>query len=277
MSIELDLSNLGGIPKIIHLSWKQKDILKNQSPIVLNGLANLKRINPDYKLEISDDQDIEDYLKNKLHKWDYFKIKNKKIVEKVDLWRLLKIYDEGGIYVDIDRYCNVGFGKIIKDSTKCILPTCGDIDFSQDIMISCKNNPIFQKAIEYNLNRRYLFNPRGVFHLGPPLYMEAITKVVFGKGKKRKPGIEVREKYRRLLEGSKYFQTYKENLPNDSLIFKFDSETFQKGNGMTKEQFYESQNVKAWSSGFDKNTLILVSTLCAMAFIIYIASIILNQ
>ena len=96
MSIKLDLSEYGIIPKIVHISWKIKNILDNQSPIILNGIANLKKINPDYKIEISNDNDVEKYLKGKLRKWDYFKIKNKKIVEKIDLWRLLKMYHEGG-------------------------------------------------------------------------------------------------------------------------------------------------------------------------------------
>jgi hypothetical protein len=270
MSIKLDLSNLGSIPKIIHVSWKQKDILDNQSPLILNGIANLKKLNPDYRLEISDDNDVEKYLKKNLKKWDYYKIKNKKIVEKIDLWRLLKMYDEGGIYIDIDRYCNISFNHIIKGDTKCILPTCGDSDFSQDLIISCKRNPIFKKAIEYNLNGRYLINPRGVFHLGPPVYMRAVTGVVFGEIKERKPGSSIMENYRKLLEDSTYFQTYKEDLPNDSLLFKYDDSTFQKGNGMNKEQFYNSQNVKSWSSGFDKNTLILIFILCILILVLYI-------
>jgi mannosyltransferase OCH1-like enzyme len=270
MSIKLDLSNHGSIPKIIHVSWKKKDILDNQSPLILNGIANLKKINPDYTLEISDDSDVEVYLKSKLNKWDYFKIKNKKIVEKIDLWRLFKMYDEGGIYIDIDRYCNISFSDIIKSDTKCILPTCGDSDFSQDLMISCKNNPIFKKAIEYNLNGRYLINPRGVFHLGPPVYMRAVTGVVFGERKERKPGSSIMENYRKLLEESKCFQTYKEILPNDSLLFKYNESTFQKGNGLGKEQFYKSQNVKSWSSGFDKNTLILIFILCILILVSYV-------
>jgi hypothetical protein len=269
MSIKLDLSNLGSIPKIIHISWKNKNIIGNQSPVILNGITNLKKINPDYRLEISDDNDVENYLKSKLKKWDYFKIKNKKIVEKIDIWRLFKIYNEGGIYIDIDRYCNISFSDIIKNDTKCILPTCGNIDFSQDIMISCKNNPIFKKAIEFNLNGRCLINPRGVFHLGPPLYMRVITEVVFGEIKRRRPGSHIIDKYRKLLADSKYFQTYKENAPNDSLIFKYDVETFEKGNGLNKEQFYKSENVKDWSKGLDKNTMILIFILLTLALILY--------
>lgn len=270
IDIKLDLSNYESIPKIIHVSWKTKDILNNQSPLILNGLANLIKLNPDYRLEISDDGEVESYLKSKLNKWDYFKIKNKKIVEKVDLWRLLKIYHEGGIYLDIDRYCNISFDEIIREETKCILPTHGDVDFSQDLMISCKGNPIFNKAIEYNLRARFLINPRGVFHLGPPIYMRAVTETVFGKRIKRKPGSSIMNDFRNLLENSKYFQTYKEILPNDSLIFKFDEATFQVGNGLGKEEFYKSQKITPWNYGYDKNTIILLIFVLALVAIILI-------
>lgn len=257
MSIKLDLSKHEPVPKIVHASWKTKDILDNQSPVILNGIAHLKKINPHYKLEISDDNDIEEYLKSQLKNWDYIKIKNKKIVEKIDLWRLLKMYHEGGIYIDIDRFCNICFDDVIKPDTKCILPTHHDSDFSQDIMISSKKNPVFEKAIEYNLAGRYLINPRGVFYLGPPIYMRAITEVVFGERKPRNPGSSIMENYRSLLQNSKHFQTYKEDPPYDSLVFKYDESTFQKGNGLDKEQFYDSENIAAWNTGFDKNTIIL--------------------
>lgn len=275
--IKLDLSKHGSIPRIIHVSWKTKDILNNQSPIILNGLVNLKKLNPNYKMEISNDNDVEMYLKSRLTKWDYFKIKNKKIVEKIDLWRLLKMYDEGGIYVDIDRYCNISFDKIIKKETKCILPTHDDIDFSQDLMISCKGNPIFKKAIEYNLSTRFLINPRGVFHLGPPIYMRAVTEIVFGKRVKRKPGSQVMNEFRNLLQKSKHFQTYKEILPYDTLLFKYDETTFQNGNGLGKDEFYKSQKIKPWSSGYDKNTIFLLIFILIIAFIIMITKSVANN
>ena len=273
MNVQLDLSNHDPIPKIIHVSWKNKDVLNSQSPLLLNGWVNLKNLNPDYKFEISDDEDIEKYLKSNLKAWDYFKIKNKKIVEKVDLWRLFKIYNEGGIYVDIDRFCNIPFDEIIKKETKCILPTHGDIDFSQDLMISTRNNLLYKKAIEDNLKARLWINPRGVFHLGPPLYMKTVTKVVFGKKNKRRPGSDVMESYRNALRESRYFQTYKEELPNDSLIFTYDKNTFEKGNGMDKNEFYASQNIVPWNIGRDRNTIILVLiaiSIAAVLFYIYL-------
>jgi len=135
-------------------------------------------------------------------------------------------------------------------------------------MISCKKNPIFKKAIEYNLASRYIINPRGVFHLGPPIYMRAVTECVFGKRVKRKPPSLVMNNYRCLLQNSKHFQTYKENLPNDSLIFKYNKNTFQNGNGLGKKEFYDSQKITPWSVGYDKNTVILLVVFLCIILII---------
>ena len=100
---------------------------------------------------------------------------------------------------------------------------------------------------------------------------------VFGERKKRKPGSLVMENFRNLLQSSKYFLTYKENLPNDSLIFKYDKNTFQKGNGLSKEEFYDSQSIIPWTSGFDKNTSILVFILCIILVLLIIIKSVANN
>lgn len=270
MPIQLDLSNYPPIPKIIHCSWKNKDILNNPSPLIERGIANMQKINPDYKLEISDDNDVEIYLKDKLSKWDYFKIRNKKIVEKIDLWRLFKMYHEGGIYVDIDRFCNISFDKIIKEGTRCILPTHGDIDFTQDIMISCKENPIYLKSIEYNLKKRKMVSTRSVFHLGPPIYMRAVTEVVFGNPTERKPGEKVMNNFRALLEQAKHFQTFKENLPYSSIIFTGDGVT-EDAYLENKKELYDTENIIPWNKGYEDNVLIVFTVLMILiiAIIVY--------
>lgn len=272
MKIKLDLSNHNSIPKIIHVAWKDRSILESESPLIKNGLINMKKLNPSYRFELSTDEDIEQYLNMNLKRWDYFKLKNKKIVEKVDLWRLLKMYLEGGIYIDIDRYCNISFDEIIEKETKCILPTTFNIDFSQDIMISCKGNPIFKKAIEYNLQERYLINPRGVFHLGPPIYMKAVTETVFGEKRKRNPGKSIMEEYRTELLNSKHFQTFYEQPPYDTLIFKMTENEQKLDYKVDKNQFYESQNIIPWNKGFDKNTAILI----ALVILLFIMILVLN-
>lgn len=246
MEIKLDLSKYEEIPKLIHMTWKNKNILSNESPIVVYGINNIKKLNPEYELVISDDEDIEKYLKQNLSFFNYLKIKNKKIVEKIDLWRLLKLYNEGGIYIDFDRYCNKSFRDIINPDTKCVLPTFRDFDFSQDIMISCRNNPIYKKAIEYNVSGRTIFSYNNLFHLGPGVYMWAVTETVFGIRIDRNPGEETIIKCRKLLEESKHFQTYREETRNN-FIFKEDNIIPIRNQLKDREIFYKNQGVVHWT------------------------------
>ena len=245
-SIFLNLQDYGAIPKTIHLSWKNKNIFDNQSPMILNGVINIKKFNPGYNIVISDDQDVENYLKEKLSHQDYLDIRYKHIVEKVDLWRLLKIYYEGGIYIDFDRYCNKSFDKIIKNGTRCVLPTYGDEDFSQDIMISCKFNPIFKKAITYNIKARQ--EGRGIYECGHIAYMHSVTEVVFGTCFGRNPGIYIMDSFRRILTKLDWFQTFREETPNHTYIFEYDPDTFKIGNGKYKDEFYKDQQIGHWSN-----------------------------
>lgn len=243
MDIKLDLKNHEDIPKIIHISWKNKNILDSNSDLIINGLANMKKINPEYIIEISDDNDVDNYLKQKIGINEYELIKDKKIVEKVDLWRLLKIYIEGGIYVDLDRYCNIPFKDIITKDIKCILPTYFDLDFSQDLLISCKNNPIFYRAIQYN----FLGRKKGMklYDLGAPMYMFAVTEIIFGKRIYRNSGFNQMEELRQALHESKHFLTYKEEPMNNTLIFR--NKNISNDHMIkSKSIFYMEQKVIPW-------------------------------
>ena len=68
------------IPKIVHLTWKTKDILSSTSPLILNGIAKLKELNPDWKITIYTDDEINNYLKYFLEPVDYDLIKDVHIV-----------------------------------------------------------------------------------------------------------------------------------------------------------------------------------------------------
>ena len=80
------------IEKNIFLSWKSKDIIDLNFSIIKNGIYNLKKMNPEWKLTINDDNEVDAYIKKYIPIEDYNLIKDRHIVEKTDLWRLLKIY-----------------------------------------------------------------------------------------------------------------------------------------------------------------------------------------
>ena len=241
------------IPKVIHLSWIDKSILfTSNNPLAINGVQNMKRINPEYKIEVSDDNDVDDYIQSCISNDDWLLLKDRHIVEKVDLWRLLKIYYEGGIYCDIDRLCNIPFKDIIKDSDVCILPTYFEIDFSQDIMISEKGQEIHKKAIELNLSRRQT-GCDDVLTLGPITYFHSITQTLYGKQMERQPHPALWERIISAVNQTSGYRTFRERVVGSvigqtTIIYKYD-ESYIPGNKGSKEDLYKESKTAHWTKG----------------------------
>ena len=239
------------IPKVIHISWIDKSILfTSNNPLAINGVQNMKRINPEYKIEVSDDNDVDDYIQSCISNDDWLLLKDRHIVEKVDLWRLLKIYYEGGIYCDIDRLCNIPFKDIIKDSDVCILPTYFEIDFSQDIMISEKGQQIHKKAIELNLSRRQT-GCDDVLTLGPITYFHSITQTLYGKQMERQPHPVLWERIISAVNQTSGYRTFKERVVGSvigqtTIIYKYD-ESYIPGNKGTREDLYKESKTVHWT------------------------------
>ena len=240
------------IPKVIHLSWCSKHTLfTSNNPLAINGVQNMKRINPKYQVVISDDNDVDDYIQSCISNDDWLLIKDRHIVEKVDLWRLLKIYHEGGIYCDIDRLCNIPFDDIIKDTDICILPTHYEIDFSQDIMISAPKQEIHKKAIELNLGRRQ-DGCKDVLSLGPITYFHAITLVLWGRQMERFLNPKLWKRILLKVNNTKGYRTFHERPVDNikesiTLIYRYNGE-YEVGNNETKDALYKESKTDHWTN-----------------------------
>jgi len=250
----LDLfSHSREIPKKIHLTWKRKDFLDSQEPLITNGVKNLQALNPNWEIEVSDDKDVDDYIQSatKRRPSIYKHIENKHIVEKTDLWRLLKIYNEGGMYVDIDRLCDTPIREVVSSETKCILPIyigpSGDHapNFSQDFMCSVPENPIYLKAALLNVNRRAKGNYRSLYQLGAPTYMDGIIEELFEESSER--GDFDMNQAQREISSCKYFATSTECAPLENILFQNRQGIQLKAIKEIKAQFYKSEKIKNWT------------------------------
>ena len=231
------------IPKTIHLSWKHKNILESQSPLIVNGMKNLVELNPDWQVTVYDDKDIDDYLKFALEKSYYELIKDVHIVGKSDIWRLLKLHSEGGLYVDIDRLCNISLSGLVDDKTMWVLPTYRDSDFSHDFMMTAPNNPAFAKAIELYFDRRRMGHTN-IYFLGPQTYMNAVTTVLCGEMLNTNPGKETFDQIRSILDQAPFIKTYREDPPHNTIIYKSDDNLDLE---TMKRQFYAEEGLKHWT------------------------------
>ena len=140
-------------------------------------------------------------------------------------------------------FCNIPLSEIVTDDIKCVLPTCLDWDFSQDIILTEPNNPIQLQTIELIMQRRYEGH-KNVFFLGPQTYMNAVTKVLFGEMIHTNPGVEKFAEMRKSLEKISFIKTYREHPPHDTVLYRSDDKLdWEK----LKKEFYANANIKHWS------------------------------
>ena len=232
------------IPKIVHLTWKTKDILDSQSPMILNGARKLVDLNPDWQVTVYDDNEVDSYLREVLDASDYRLIQNTHIVAKSDIWRLFKIYLEGGMYTDIDRLCNKSLSSFITDDINWVLPTCREYDFSHDIMISAPGNPVFLETIELYLRRRRTGH-KNIYFLGSQTYMHAITSMVVGRAINTNPGPEVFKMLIEELNKAPFIKTFLEDPPYNTILFEDTNSSFD--HEAMKRSFYIDNDIKHWT------------------------------
>jgi mannosyltransferase OCH1-like enzyme len=231
------------IPKKVHITWKTKDLLQSESPIVTEGIKKLIELNPEWEVTIYDDEEVDTYLQKKLGD-QYPLIADKHIVQKSDLWRLMLLFEEGGLYIDIDRFIDTPLDDLIGPSTRWVLPTCRDYDFSHDFMMTAPGNPAYQVAVNLYL-QRLREGHNSIYFLGPQTYMHAITLVVMGEMINTDPGEEVFEQIRDKLNSAGFINTYREDPPYNTIVYR---------NGalglnweQEKRKFYAESGLKHWS------------------------------
>lgn len=234
------------IPRLIHLTWPNKQVLSSEHAMIRLGPGRLQELNPGWTVQISDDQDVDDYLRRMLGDDDYQLIQQRHVVEKTDLWRLFKIYLEGGLYVDIDRFCDVDLDSVIPDHVKCVLPTCLDSDFSQDIMLSAPNNPIHYRAIMMVLNRRRA-GETNIYYLGPQTYMHAVTESFLGQIINSNPPLEVFDHIRSVIDSTPGFMTYREYPPYNTFLYRLHQPQARDWVEL-KRDFYGQSQVRHWTN-----------------------------
>ena len=232
------------IPKIIYLSWKTKDLLESGSPLVAEGVKRLVELNPDWEVTIYDDADVDQYLKNKIEPELYALIADKHIVQKTDLWRLIKLFEEGGVYMDIDRFVDTPLDDLIDENTKWVLPTCRDWDFSHDFMMTAPRNPAYHCAAMLYL-QRLKEGHTSVYFLGPQTYMHGITLTLLGDMVDTNPGVEVFDKMRAVMAATGFIKTYREDPPYNTIVFR--GQHLGLDWEQEKRSLYAQSGLKHWS------------------------------
>jgi hypothetical protein len=87
-----------GIPKIIHQTWKRKDLPQKFSQRVQQWI----QLHPDFEYMFYDDDDLYNLVKQHFPKYLTFYNEMSSMIERVDFARYIMLYVSGGIYADID-------------------------------------------------------------------------------------------------------------------------------------------------------------------------------
>tara|TARA_R110002153_G_scaffold34856_5_gene103819 strand:+ start:4442 stop:5158 length:717 start_codon:yes stop_codon:yes gene_type:complete len=236
------------IPKKIHLSWNNKELLSDDHDLVKLGVGRLAEMNPDWKIEVNTDEEIDNYLQKFLEDADYEIIKDRHVVQKSDLWRLMKLLFEGGLYTDVDRLCDVKLDSLLESNTTWVLPMCEDMNFSHDFMMSAPGNPVFYHAVHLYLERMRVY-PDNVYLLGPQSYMHAVGWVLVNDSSiGDNPSQANLMKLRKSMDSHEGIVTYREELPYNTIIYR-GGETDTDHEDM-KRDFYAKSGITHWTGSW---------------------------
>jgi len=104
------------IAKIIHMTWKTKQLpVKYQT-----NLAKWRELHPDYKINIYDDNDLDNFICNYFPEFKQLYQSFNKPILKVNFARYAILYQSGGIYADMDTYPVKSFNNLL-NSKRIIL------------------------------------------------------------------------------------------------------------------------------------------------------------
>lgn len=194
------LPTLGSVPRVVHVTMKTAidpcASAVDTNAMIQLGLRSLLRHNPGWQLQVSDDAAVEAYLRQTLPANDWTRISSAHPVEKGDLWRMMKVFLEGGLYIDIDRLVNVNLNRLLEiqadsrgrggsngSAVAWLLPAFIDnglgppgqttprsshdshlrdkfVGFAQDFMLSAPGNPVFLLGVHMNIRRRHKCSDR---------------------------------------------------------------------------------------------------------------------
>lgn len=265
-SFKKALDQMPRLPK----RWDDKNLLKTGIPMITHGVGAMVKANPSWVVRVWTNVEIDDYIKAHVARHDWNLIKQKHIVEKTDLWRLLVLYHIGGLYQDLDRSYNKGpFSSLIRPETKMYFPMHHDVNFAQDLMITAPRNPVVKAAIELNLKYRRLWaeqggkGPRGkesqnIIELGPNTLFYAATSIMFGtrlnvnirdeNGNRERAGDFVRD----AMRTSPYLQTYREegNATICDQVFFYHTECAT--TWPRKKEFLDHYHRQQWDHDVDR-------------------------
>jgi len=139
--------------------------LSTLSEETFKKIQNMMFKNKHYEYKLFTEDEIDKYISNNFSDYIYNTFSKLKSLEnKVSFWSYLILYNEGGIYLDINKTINININTIIKPCDDAVI-SAGKTEnkFNTWCLIFAKKHPILRKTIEYiidniNSNKTDLFD-----------------------------------------------------------------------------------------------------------------------
>lgn len=122
-------------------------LLSEQS---LKKIQEMMNINKTYEYKLYTGDEIDKYILNNFSNYIYNSFcKLKSQQAKVNFWSYLILYNDGGIYLDINKTLNIDINTIIKPCDDAIISLENNkLYFVNDCLFFAKKHPILRKVIE---------------------------------------------------------------------------------------------------------------------------------
>jgi mannosyltransferase OCH1-like enzyme len=118
------------IPKILHFTWKEKEI---PDKLKVN-MENIKKLHPLWEIIIWTDEEMDIFVNKNGTEKQYNKYCSyKKMIQRCDYFRVFVIYIMGGIYLDLDIIMNKSFDDLY-NGVVCFFP-CEKVMTKRDLEI----------------------------------------------------------------------------------------------------------------------------------------------
>jgi mannosyltransferase OCH1-like enzyme len=132
-----------GIPKIIHQTWKTKEVPDHWK----KSKDEWQRLHPDWLYILWTDEDIRNHIKD--HHPDFLELHDnyEYNIQRADMIRYFILYDFGGVYSDLDFYPSENIEKYLLHNSDYFVYSSNNDTFTNSFMISRKKSPIFIEII----------------------------------------------------------------------------------------------------------------------------------
>lgn len=156
---------MGGIPKIIHQTWKNNDIPDKWK----QSHQEWQRLHPDWIYKLWTDDDIRTHIKthhpNLLSLHDSYPY----AIQRADMIRYIVLYDYGGIYSDLDLYPTVNIESYLNLDSDYFVYSANSNCFTNALMVSRKYSSVWIDVV------KELHKPKPWWAIGKHLHVMTTT------------------------------------------------------------------------------------------------------